>query len=164
MFSVVLHSPILAVQWLKFKNVSSFAVAPNTSRNTRRIGPSKFSGRQNGTLNRPSGAQMAPLFILIRAPLCVHETECSHDTPQTPRGCIFDDFRDPSRLNLNNFQWLLAPFLAFISGTHIAESAKSKCQESTKNRQESPRTIQFNDGSDTPSAIHPTHLFPSHPA
>ena len=69
-----------------------FAVAPNTSRNTKRIDPSKSSERQNGAHSRPSGAKMSPFFILIiHAPLCVHETECSQDPPETPRGLICDD-------------------------------------------------------------------------
>ena len=50
-----------------------FVLAPNT---TERIGPSKSSGRQNGKQNRLSGAKMAPLYILICAPLCADKTEC----------------------------------------------------------------------------------------
>ena len=41
----------------RYEIVLVFAVAPHTSRNTKRIGISKSSGHQNGTQNRPSGAK-----------------------------------------------------------------------------------------------------------
>ena len=64
MFFVVVRSLILVVQLLQF---SSRGFAPNTSRNTKRIGLSKSSGRRNGIQNRPCGAKMS---ILLRN-LCV---------------------------------------------------------------------------------------------
>ena len=72
----------------KIKRFSVHAFAPNTLRSTERYRPSKSSGRQHGAPNRPSGAKMVEQTWCSKKR--VAETECSHDTPETPRGLFLD--------------------------------------------------------------------------
>ena len=41
---------------------------------------------------------------------------------------------------------------------HTSHNLEQKCQESAKDRQETAKNIQINDGTDTPSTIHPPQL------
>ena len=84
----------------------------------------------------------------------VPETECSQDILYTPRSFIFDDLwiLPGSILNILDDSWLRFLYLIVVvtrSATHMAESAKTNCQESAPNRQESPTVPTINDGTDT---------------
>ena len=103
---VVLHFLILAVQLWRNRIVLVFAVAPNTSRSTKRIGPSKSSVGQTGIPNRQKSSKGHPKNMSRRSFLrswnrLVSKSVFIHLSHPLPHFCYFWGS------NWQPFAWLL---------------------------------------------------------